>query len=442
MVQKYGGSSVADAEGIRRAAKHAAETYRAGHAVVVVVSAMGDTTDDLLDLASLVSPRPDPGSLDFLLTTGELVSTALLAIVLRDLGIRARTFTGASAGLITDDVHGQARLVRVEPRLVEAALARGEIAVVAGFQGRSLHGDEVTSLGRGGSDMTAVALAAALGAGVCEIYTDVDGMYTADPRTVPTARKLDVVAGDQMLELAASGAKILQLRCVEYARRFGIPIRVRSAFSDEFREGDGTLITAGNTHPGRPWRSAMEEPVITEISADGGLAKVTVSGCDGGPGSVAAILQALMDAQSTLDMIVQKPSGSVHGAMDVSFTLQRKDGKKVVGALAARRREIGFRDLQYDDGVAKVSLQGIGLRAAPTVLQTLLKKLAGAGIAADLIALSDVCLDVTVPASEVASALRSIRSAFHVAAFRNGRSLQTARHPAWALPGRDARNPQ
>ena len=337
VVQKYGGSSLADAESIKRVARRIAETKKAGNDVVVAVSAMGDTTDELLDLAQEVSPVPPPRELDMLMTAGERISMALVAMAISDLGYSARSFTGSQAGVITDSVHGRAKIIDVTPGRITEALGKGHIVIVAGFQGVSQDTKEITTLGRGGTDTTAVALAAALGAEVCEIYTDVDGVFTADPRIVPSARKIDRISNEEMLELAASGSKVLHLRSVEYARRFDIPIHVRSSFSQK----EGTIVT---DQPG-PEGDAVEAPIIAGVAHDRSEAKVTVVGVPDRTGMAAQIFEAVTLAQINIDMIVQNVSATDTGLTDISFTLPKADGTAAVEAL---QRHPGRRRLLVD----------------------------------------------------------------------------------------------
>jgi len=309
IVAKFGGSSVADAAGILRVAKRIADTKRAGNEVVVVVSAMGDTTDDLIDLAKQVSPNPPGRELDMLLTAGERISMAVLAMAINDLGFEARSYTGSQAGLITDSTHGKARIVDVTPGRIQEALRENAIPIVAGFQGVSQDTKDITTLGRGGSDLTAVALAAALYADVCEIYTDVDGIFSADPRIVPRARQVPRITYDEMMELAAAGAKVLHLRCVEYAKRFDLPIHVRSSFSDK----EGTFVIADLNDQSKLKKlskvgAIMEQPIIAGVAHDLGDAKITVVGVPDRPGMAAAIFQAVADAGINMDMIVQNVS--------------------------------------------------------------------------------------------------------------------------------------
>ena len=325
VVQKYGGSSVADAEGIKRVAKRIVEAKKNGHQVVVVVSAMGDTTDELIDLAEQVSPIPAGREFDMLLTAGERISMALLAMAIKNLGHEAQSFTGSQAGVITDSVHNKARIIDVTPGRIRTALDEGNIAIVAGFQGVSQDKKDITTLGRGGSDTTAVALAAALDAEVCEIYTDVDGVFTADPRVVKKAQKIDWISFEDMLELAASGSKVLLHRCVEYARRYNIPIHVRSSFSGL----QGTWVSNEN----RKGTSKVEQAIISGVAHDTSEAKVTVVGVPDKPGEAAAIFRAIADAEINIDMVVQNVSAASTGLTDISFTLPKTEGRKAIDAL-------------------------------------------------------------------------------------------------------------
>jgi len=407
VVQKYGGSSVADADGIKRVAQRIVVTRKAGHAVVVVVSAMGDSTDELHDLARRVSPLPPARELDMLLTSGERISMALLAMAIANLGLSARSFTGSQAGVITDDVHGRARIIDVTPGRISGALTDGAIPIVAGFQGVSANGKDITTLGRGGSDTTAVALAAALKADVCEIYTDVDGVFTADPRIVPTARRIPAIRYEEMLEMAASGAKVLQLRCVEYARRYAVPIHVRSSFSnragtwvsDEPREAEG---------PG------MEQAIISGVAHDRSEAKVTVAGVPDVVGQAAKIFRAIATAGINIDMIVQNISAAATGLTDISFTLPRDDGEAALAALRAVQQETGFENLLYDDRIGKVSLVGAGMRSHPGVTATFFGALAGAGVNIEMISTSEIRISVVVDENEVDAAVTATHRAFNL----------------------------
>src|SRR3954449_129820 len=332
VVHKYGGSSVAGAEQIKRVAQRIVAARRGGFDVVVVVSAMGDTTDELLDLAQRVSPLPTPRELDMLLTSGERISMALLAMAIGNLGASARSFTGSQAGVITDSSHGRARIIDVTPGRITEALAAGHIAIVAGFQGVSQDTKDITTLGRGGSDTTAVALAAALSADVCEIYSDVDGVFTADPRIVPAARKRDRVSYEEMLELAACGAKILHLRCVEYARRYDMPIHVRSSFT----QNTGTWVADQNQG------DVMEQAIISGVAHDRSEAKITVVGVPDKVGEAATVFRTLADAQVNIDMIVQNVSAAATSLTDISFTLPRDDGQTAMTALARLKDDVGY----------------------------------------------------------------------------------------------------
>ncbi|MFO0744043.1 MAG: aspartate kinase, partial [Myxococcota bacterium] len=390
VVQKYGGSSVADAESIKRVARRIVETKQAGDDVVVIVSAMGDTTDDLIDLAEQVSPNPAPRELDMLLTAGERISMAVLAMAINDLGYEARSYTGSQAGLITDSTHGKARIIDVTPGRIQSAIADGAIAIVAGFQGVAQDTKDITTLGRGGSDTTAVALAAALGADVCEIYTDVDGIFTADPRVAPAARQVPRITYEEMLELAANGAKVLHLRCVEYARRFDLPIHVRSSFSNK----TGTLVVSDSS---APEGEAVEQPIIAGVAHDLGDAKVTVVGVPDLPGKAAEIFSAVAEAGVNIDMIVQNVSGSSRRT-DVTFTCPMADGQKALSALEKVKAEIGFDDLTYDDGIAKISLVGAGMRSHPGVSATFFSALSEAGINVEMISTSEIRISVVTRA--------------------------------------------
>jgi len=405
VVQKYGGSSVADAESIKRVAKRIAAAKRAGDDVVVVVSAMGDTTDDLLDLAKQVSPLPPQREMDILLTAGERISMSLLAMAINNLGVKAKSFTGQQAGVITDAVHGKARIVDVVPTRVRETVEKGQVAIVAGFQGVTEETNDVTTLGRGGSDTTAVALAAGLGADVCEIYTDVDGVFSADPRIVPSARKLDRVSYDEMLELAASGAKVLMLRCVEYGRRYSVPIHVRSSFSHH----TGTLVTnEKNEDP------TVEQPIIAGVAHDRSEAKITVVGVPDVPGKAARIFQVVGDAGVNIDMIVQNVSAAATGLTDISFTLPATDGTAALAALRERQPDIGFQSLQFDDSIGKLSLVGAGMKSHPGVSAKLFAALADAGINIEMISTSEIRLSVVTRADELDDAVRAVHTAFEL----------------------------
>jgi len=402
VVQKYGGSSVGSAERIKRVAERIVATRKDGNDVVVVVSAMGDTTDNLMDLAQQVSPAPPPRELDMLLTSGERISNALVAMAISTLGAQARSFTGSQAGVITDSAHGKARIIDVTPGRIRAALDKGHIALVAGFQGVSQDTKDITTLGRGGSDTTAVALAAALHADVCEIYTDVDGVFTADPRIVPNAAKLDTITYEEMLEMAASGAKVLMLRCVEYARRYGVPVHVRSSYSDL----DGTIVQ------GSMEDLTMEQALITGVAHERGEAKLTVTAVPDQPGVAAKIFRTIADAEIDIDMVVQNISRAAEGKTDITFTLPKADGPTAVAALNARQDAIGFDQIIFNDHVGKVSLIGAGMRSHPGVTATFCEALAAAGVNIDIISTSEIRISVLVRDVELDSAVRALHEAF------------------------------
>ncbi|MGJ6965426.1 aspartate kinase [Streptosporangium sp. G11] len=404
VVQKYGGSSVADASCIKRVAQRIVATKKAGNDVVVIVSAMGDTTDELLDLAQQVSPLPPGRELDMLLTSGERISMALLAMAIANLGQEARSFTGSQAGVITDSSHGRARIIDVTPGRIRGALDSGQIAIVAGFQGVSQDTKDITTLGRGGSDTTAVALAAALSADVCEIYTDVDGVFTADPRIVPAARKIPKISYDEMMEMAACGAKILHLRCVEYARRFSLPIHVRSSFSTK----EGTWVVSDPDSEG----TEMEQPIISGVAHDRSEAKITVVGVPDKVGEAATIFKTLADAEINIDMIVQNVSGATTGRTDISFTLPTSDGSAALTALKKIQERIGFESLLFDDQIGKVSLIGAGMRSHPGVTATFFAALADAGVNIEMISTSEIRISVIVGQDEVDTAVSAAHRAF------------------------------
>ncbi len=403
VVQKYGGSSVADAEGIKRVAKRIVEAKKNGHQVVVVVSAMGDTTDELIDLAGEVSPVPAGREMDMLLTAGERISMALLAMAIKALGHAAQSFTGSQAGVITDSVHNRARIIDVTPGRIQSSVDKGNIAIVAGFQGVSQSSKDITTLGRGGSDTTAVALAAALDAEVCEIYTDVDGVFTADPRVVRKARKIDWIAFEDMLELASSGSKVLLHRCVEYARRYNIPIHVRSSFSGL----KGTWVS--NEPQGS---QPVEQAIISGVAHDTSEAKVTVVGVPDKPGEAAKIFRAIADAEINIDMVVQNVSAAATGLTDISFTMPKDEGRRVISAMERQRSDIGFETLRFDDQIAKISLVGAGMKTNPGVAATFFEALAGAGVNVELISTSEIRISVVTRQDDVEEAVRAVHTAF------------------------------
>ncbi|MDT0158457.1 aspartate kinase [Microbacterium sp. ARD32] len=409
IVQKYGGSSVADAESIKRVAKRIVDTRRAGHDVVVAVSAMGDTTDELLDLAHEVAPIPAPRELDMLLSSGERISMALLAMTIHSMGFEARSFTGSQAGMITDSHHGKARIVDVTPIRLREALDEGAIVIVAGFQGFNRDTRDITTLGRGGSDTTAVALAAALKADVCEIYSDVDGIYTADPRVIPLARKLDHVSSEEMLELAANGAKVLYIRAVEYARRHRVLIHARSTFSSS----EGTYVLGeGMKNPRETEGAAMEEPIVAGVATDLSQAKITVAGVPDVPGKAAEIFKIVSKSGANVDMIVQNVSAASTGRTDISFTLSKADAPATLKALAVEQSEVGFENLLHDDQIGKLSVVGAGMRTHSGVSEILFDALSKGGINIEMISTSEIRISVVLRGADLAEAARTVHSAY------------------------------
>ena len=411
IVQKYGGSSVADAESVKRVAGRIAATRNAGNDVVVVVSAMGDTTDELLDLAAEVTDAPPMRELDILLTAGERISMAVLSMAINNLGVAAKSFTGQQAGLITDAVYGKAHIVDVVPDRIRHALDDGEVAIIAGFQGVDPVANDVTTLGRGGSDTTAVAIAAGLGADLCEIYTDVDGVFTADPRIVPTARKIDHTTYEEMLELAANGAKVLALRSVEYARRYGVPIHVRSSFSS----ATGTVISEHAKYPYDPEATigdAMEHPIISGVAHDRSEGKITIIGVPDVLGSAARIFETVAAAEANIDMIVQNASAAHTDVTDISFTLPQSDVPATLAALEAAKAEIGYESIDYDDQIGKLSLIGAGMKSNPGVSAKLFGALRDAGINIEMITTSEIRISVVTRADSLNDAVKAVHTAF------------------------------
>ncbi|MGW4844805.1 aspartate kinase [Nocardia brasiliensis] len=404
VVQKYGGSSVATAERIRRVAERIVVTKKQGHDVVVVCSAMGDTTDELLDLAQQVAPAPPAREMDMLLTSGERISNALVAMAIHSLGAEARSFTGSQAGVITTGAHGNAKIIDVTPGRLRQALDDGQIVLVAGFQGVSQDSKDVTTLGRGGSDTTAVALAAALEADVCEIYTDVDGVFTADPRIVPDAQRLEQVSYEEMLELAACGAKVLMLRCVEYARRYNVPVHVRSSYTDK----PGTYVY------GSMEDIPLEQAILTGVAHDRSEAKVTVVGLPDVPGYAAKVFRAVADAEINIDMVLQNISKIDTGKTDITFTLPKTDGARAVEMLTKQQDEIGFSQVLYDDHIGKVSLVGAGMKSHPGVTAKFCEALADAGVNIDLISTSEIRISVLVKDTELDEAVKVLHRAFEL----------------------------
>ena len=398
VVQKYGGTSVGDVDRLKRVADRIASTHRAGHGVVVVVSAMGNTTDDLIKMANEISANPGGRELDMLLTAGERISMSLLALALNERGVAAKSFTGSQAGIITDDSHGKARIVDITPGRVADALAGGNVVIVAGFQGVSQDTKDVTTLGRGGSDTTAVALASALDAEVCEIYTDVDGVFTADPRIVPTARKLDRISFEEMLELAAHGARVLQVRSVEFGRNHDVRIHVRSSFSPQ----EGTWIV--------PQEEIMEDAIISGVAHDISEAKMTVQHVPDQPGVAARVFSVLAAANVNIDMIVQNVSQE--GVTDISFTLPREETLQAREALSLVLDEIGAQGIVVDEDIAKVSLVGAGMKTHPGIAARMFTSLSDAGVNIEMISTSTIRLSVVVAGGDVEQAVRAVHDEF------------------------------
>ena len=373
----------------------------------MVVSAMGDSTDELMDLASQVSPLPPARELDMLLTAGERISMALLAMAIATLGLEARSFTGSQAGVITDAAHGRARIIDIKPGRIADALGDGAIPIVAGFQGVSQTTKDVTTMGRGASDTTAVALAAALAADACEIYTDVDGVFTADPRIVRSARRIPRISYEEMLEMAACGAKVLMLRCVEYARRYGVPIHVRSSFTNR----DGTWVSG---HANDKEVTGMEQAIISGVAHDPSEAKITVVGVPDRVGEAARIFKAIAEAGINIDMIVQNVSAVATGRTDISFTLPRDDGQSAMTTLVRLQESMGFESLLYDDRIGKVSLIGAGMRSHPGVTARFFSALADAGVNIEMISTSEIRISVVVDQDDLDRAVNATHKAFEL----------------------------
>ncbi|MGW5642166.1 aspartate kinase [Saccharopolyspora sp. NPDC003752] len=404
VVQKYGGSSLESADRIKRVAERIVETRKAGHDVVVVCSAMGDTTDELLDLAKQVNPAPPERELDMLLTAGERISNALVAMAIESLGAEARSFSGSQAGVITTSAHQNARIIDVTPGRVQEALEQGQVVLIAGFQGVSQDTKDITTLGRGGSDTTAVAVAAAMNADVCEIYTDVDGVYTADPRIVPDAQHLERITYEEMLEMAATGAKVLHLRAVEYARRYGVPLHVRSSYSPK----PGTIVS------GSVEDLSVEQAMITGVSHDRSEAKVTVRGVPDNPGVAGRIFRVVADAEIDIDMVLQNVSSTSSGLTDITFTVARSNGEVAVTELEKIKDEVGFEQVVYDDKVGKVSLVGAGMRSHPGVTATFCEALSNAGVNIDIINTSEIRISVLIRDTQLDDAVRALHNAFEL----------------------------
>lgn len=418
IVQKYGGSSVADVTAMKRVAQRVVDTHKAGHKVVVVVSAMGDTTDELLDTASAITQKAPERELDILLSAGERISMALLSMAVNELGVSACAYTGAQAGIRTDSQHGKAQIIGMVPERVARTIHEGQVAIVAGFQGTSEE-ENTTTLGRGGSDTTAVALAAALGADVCEIYTDVDGLFSADPRIVPKAHRLRTISQEETLELAAHGAKILHLRAVEFARRYGVPLHVRSSFSEK----EGTWISDSPAHPSLkglvpdaalldPSENAMEQPIISGIAHDRSQDKITVTNIANTPGAAARLFALVAQVGANIDMIVQNVPVSDASKANITFTLPEGDARCTLEALEAHKEELGFQDLRYNPNIGKLSLVGTGMRTNPGVSARLFQALSDAGINIDLISTSEIRISVVTRLEDLDRAVQAVHSAF------------------------------
>ena len=404
IVQKYGGSSLESADRIRAVAERIVATKKQGNDVVVVCSAMGDTTDELLDLAAQVNPVPPQREMDMLLTAGERISNALVAMAVESLGAKAQSFTGSQAGVLTTERHGNARIVDVTPGRLTEALEEGQICIVAGFQGVNKDSRDVTTLGRGGSDTTAVALAAALKADVCEIYSDVDGVYTADPRIVPDAQKLEKLSFEEMLEMAAVGSKILVLRSVEYARAFNVPLRVRSSYSND----PGTLVT------GSMEDIPVEEAVLTGVATDTSEAKVTVLGIPDRPGEAAKLFRVIADAEINIDMVLQNVSSLEDGTTDITFTCPRADGPRAMELLSKLQSEGGWSNVLYDDQVGKVSLVGAGMKSHPGVTADFTEALRDVGVNMELISTSEIRISMLTREADLEKAARALHDKFQL----------------------------
>ena len=399
VVQKYGGTSVADAARIGNVARRIVATYEQGNSVCAVVSARGDTTDELVALAHEITPHPPEREMDMLLSAGERISCALLAMAIHRLGQEAVSFTGSQAGIVTDSVHTRARIVDINPSRVQEAMAEGQIVLVAGFQGVSTNRD-VTTLGRGGSDTTAVALAHALKANVCEIYTDVDGVYTANPSLVAKARKIARISYDEMLEMAAAGAQVLAVRAVEYARRYDIPIHVRSSFSDH----EGTWVREEDPN--------MESPIIRSVTYTTDEARVTVRGVPDQPGVAAEVFGALAEAHVNIDMIIQNSSESGH--TDISCTIPMEDSSVADLVLRTVVEKLGAKGYVTDDNIAKISVIGVGMRSNPGVAAMMFKTLAGLGINLDMITTSPIKISAVIAKDRVDEAVRVLHDVFEL----------------------------
>jgi aspartate kinase len=400
IVQKYGGTSVGNPERIKNVAKRVVRTKEEGHDVVVVLSAMSGETDKLINLANQVSENPDPREMDMLVSTGERVTIALLAMAIQSLGYKAQSFTGRQAGIISDRVHTKARIERISGERVKQAIKEGKIAVVAGFQGISETSDDVTTLGRGGSDLSAVAVAAALKADLCDIYTDVDGVYTTDPNMVPQARKLDKISYDEMLELASLGAKVLQTRSVEFAKKYNVPVRVLSSFNDN----PGTLVTKED--------SDMEKVVVSGVAYDKNQVKVTVTGVPDKPGVAAQIFNEISTNNIIVDMIIQNIGEG--GLTDMSFTVPKTDSKKISDLMKKVVAEIGAKGVTVKEDIAKISIVGVGMRSHSGVAARMFSAMAKEGINIMMISTSEIKISIVIDAKYTELAVRVLHETFEM----------------------------
>jgi aspartate kinase len=400
IVQKYGGTSVGDAERIKNVARRVGASRAEGHQIVVVVSAMGGVTDRLIGLARQIMDAPPEREMDVLLATGEQTATALTAMALHAIGVPAVSLTGAQAGIVTDGVHTKAKIKNITPKETHRLLDAGNVVIVAGFQGQT-SGGQVTTLGRGGSDLTAIALAAALEADLCQIYTDVDGVYTADPRLVPGAHKLQEISYDEMLELAGSGAKVMQLRSVEIAKKFGVVFEVRSSLNDR----PGTIV--------KEETRSMEEVVVRGVALDKNQAKLTLVGVPDQPGVAAKVFRALADAAVSVDMIVQNIShGSDAPSTDLSFTVDKPDVGKARAAIDALKADVGFQEVALDERIGKLSLVGVGMRTHSGIAAKMFETLAAEGINIEMISTSEIKISVLIELSRGEQAVRAVHKAF------------------------------
>lgn len=399
VVKKFGGTSLADIEKIKQVASRVYQDKRKGQDIVVVVSAMGNTTDELINLAKKLSPDPPEREMDMLISTGEQVSASLLAIALNAIGCQAVSLTAHQAGIRTDSIHTRARIVGIDPKRLRKEIDSKKVVVVTGFQGMS-QDEDITTLGRGGSDLTAVAIAVVLGADICEIYTDVDGIYTADPNVVPNSRRLDFISYDEMLEMASLGAKVLQPRSVEFAKRYGTKIHVRSSLT----RSKGTMVIEEV--------ACMEKMLVSGVAGDENQAKITILSVPDRPGVAAKVFRALAFEEINVDMIIQ--SGGEEGRNDISFTVARDDLKKSLAALNDVVKELGSRGIVWDDGVAKVSIVGVGMRTHPGVAAKMFEALANGGINIEMISTSEIKISCVIRREEMQKAMRLLHDAFEL----------------------------